>query len=407
MLYEESGCLVKILSVDAGQSLSQQNDHRYSEHWLVLSGVATVELDGDTRILHAGESITIPAGRRHRILNKTDEPIRIAEVQYGAASDAGDIIGQVDRYGNELGRGGPALASLQPPITICEIGCNHMGDMSIAQEMVKVAAQFCKAAVVKFQKRSNRDLLTDEEYNSPHPVPSNAYGATYGEHRELLEFDLEQHRALKQWCEEWGVVYSTSVWDLTSAKQIAALEPQMIKIPSAINTNEEMLWYLYKEYPGEIHISLGMTTRKEASAIVEMADRAARAKDVTLYHCISGYPVEADEICLLELSRLIDEFADTVRNIGFSGHHRGIAADIAALTLGATHFERHFTLDRTWKGTDHAASLEPDGFRRLVRDLKSVQKSLRRKEVEILPVEEVQREKLKKVVPAEPRRSGR
>jgi N-acetylneuraminate synthase len=100
-------------------------------------------------------------------------------------------------------------------------------------------------------------------------------------------------------------------------------------------------------------------------------------------------------MCLLEISRLCSLYKERVGAIGFSGHHLGIAADVAALTLGANWVERHFTLDRTWKGTDHAASLEPDGMRRLCRDLRNVEKTLTYKREEILPVEQVQRDKLK------------
>ncbi|NCO53649.1 MAG: N-acetylneuraminate synthase, partial [Deltaproteobacteria bacterium] len=113
------------------------------------------------------------------------------------------------------------------PKIIAEIGCNHMGQMDIAHEMIKVAAQFGKVDIIKFQKRTNRELLSPEEYHAPHPNPANSYGETYGEHREFLEFDLEQHRQLKLWCEEWGAEYSTSVWDLTAAKEIASLAPKM------------------------------------------------------------------------------------------------------------------------------------------------------------------------------------
>ena len=90
------------------------------------------------------------------------------------------------------------------PKIIAEIGCNHMGQMDIAHEMIKVAAQFCKVDIIKFQKRTNRELLTPEEYRAPHPNPVHSYGSTYGEHREFLEFDIGQHRQLKAWCEEWG-----------------------------------------------------------------------------------------------------------------------------------------------------------------------------------------------------------
>lgn len=282
------------------------------------------------------------------------------------------------------------------PAMICEIGCNHRGDMDTALEMIEQAAQFCKVDVVKFQKRSNRELLTHEEYSGAHPNPGNSYGETYGEHREFLEFDLEQHKNLKAACEEWGVIYSTSVWDVTSAKEIASLGPILIKVPSAINTDLNVMNCLFEEYEGEIHVSLGMTTHEERDKVVEMAVKKNREKDVVLYHCISGYPVDIDQLHLCEITELLKAFGDTVKGIGFSGHHKGIAADIAALALGAEYFERHFTMDRTWKGTDHAASLEPDGLRRLTRDLKAAKTALRHKPTEILDFEQVQRDKLKR-----------
>ncbi len=123
--------------------------------------------------------------------------------------------------------------------------------------------------------------------------------------------------------------------------------------------------------------------------------RSAAAKDLVVYACTSGYPVAFEDICLREIERIKDAYSTRVGGIGFAGHHLGIAADVAAVALGATWVERHFTLDRTWKGTDHAASLEPDGFRRLCRDLKNVSKALEFKPKEILDVEMVQRQKLK------------
>ena len=280
-------------------------------------------------------------------------------------------------------------------LIVAEIGCNHKGDMEIAKELITTAAVFCKVDAVKFQKRNPSELLTAEQYGAPHPNPANAFGTTYGEHREYLEFDQQQHAQLKAWCEEFGLVYSCSVWDLTSARQIAAMSPSFIKIPSASNQHYEMLEYLADEFPGEIHVSLGMTTRAEEDRLVDFFRQHGRAKDVVLYVCTSGYPVAFEDICLLEISRLRDRYGDVVKAIGFSGHHLGIAADIGALALGATYFERHYTLDRTWKGTDHAASLEPDGMRRLARDLRNVSRALRAKPSELLEVEIPQRSKLK------------
>lgn len=287
---------------------------------------------------------------------------------------------------------------MQPPKIIAEIGCNHKGDINIAKEMIEVAATYCKVDIVKFQKRCNKELLSPDEYNAPHPNPENSYGNTYGEHREYLEFTLDQHRQLKTWCEEYGVVYSTSVWDLTSAKEITSLNPQLIKVPSACNLNKPMLQYLCDYFSGEIHVSFGMTSKMEEEKIVTFFEKKGRSNDLVLYNCTSGYPVPFEDICLLEISRMKEQYGKRVKSIGFSGHHLGIAVDTAAVALGAEYIERHYTLDRTWKGTDHAASLEPDGVRKLVRNCKAVAKSLTYKEKDILDIEIVQRNKLKHII---------
>ena len=283
------------------------------------------------------------------------------------------------------------------PRVIAEIGCNHKGDMSIARDLIESAARFAKADFVKFQKRCNHELLTPEEYNAPHPNPVHSYGDTYGAHREFLEFDIEQHRRIQRWCEEFGIGYSTSVWDMTSAQEMASLNPPMLKVPSACNLHFDMLDFLAREYEGEIHLSLGMTTPDEQESIVSLFERLGVQNRVVLYACTSGYPVPFDQVCLLEVARLRDLYAHRVQDIGFSGHHLGIAVDSAALTLGANWVERHFTLDRTWKGTDHSASLEPDGLRKLVRDLRAVAIALTAKPTDILDIEAPQRAKLKRL----------
>jgi N-acetylneuraminate synthase len=295
--------------------------------------------------------------------------------------------------------------SSKPVQIIAEIGCNHKGDMDLAKKLIKVAAKTCNADVAKFQKRHNRELLSPEEFNKLHPNPDNSYGDTYGAHREFLEFDTDQHKELIAHCAENGIAYSTSVWDMTSAKEMAALNPPLLKIPSATNQHYEMQGYLCENYGGEIHVSTGMSTGNEIEALVKFYVERGRAKDLVVYSCTSGYPVDFEDVCLFEIRNLMEKFGGTVKGIGFSGHHLGIAADVAALAVGRamehdgkgrfTHIERHFTLDRTWKGTDHAASLEPDGMRRLCRDLKNVDLALAYKGQEVLPVEQVQRDKLK------------
>lgn len=290
------------------------------------------------------------------------------------------------------------MSNNKKTIVIAEIGCNHKGDFEIAKEMIKTVKDFGKVDVVKFQKRNSKELLSDEEYNAPHPNTGNSYGDTYGEHREHLEFDLDQHRELKKYCDELDIEYSTSVWDLTSAKEIVSLNPKMIKVPSACNLDWELLDYLCKNFNSEIHVSLGMTSQEEEEKIVSFFEKAGRNNDLIIYSCTSGYPVPFNDICLLEISRLKDKYDSRVKAIGFSGHHNGIAVDIGAVTLGAEYVERHFTLDRTWKGTDHAASLEPAGLMKLKRDIVYLEESLQYKEKEILDIEEEQRKKLKRFV---------
>lgn len=287
------------------------------------------------------------------------------------------------------------MNNYKPPYTIAEIGCNHKGDINIAKELIKVAKIFCNADAVKFQKRNNKELLTEAQYNAPHPNPINAYGDTYGAHREFLEFSLEQHKILKHYCEDLDITYASSVWDTTSAKEITSINPEFIKIPSACNNHFEMLSWLCKNYKGEIHCSTGMTTKNEIEDLVQLFEDYNKAKDLVLYNCTSGYPVPFEDICLLEIKTLIENYGNRVKSIGFSGHHLGIAADVAAYTLGASIIERHYTLDRTWKGTDHSASLEPSGMRKLSRDLRAVYKALTYKVEDILPIEKEQRDKLK------------
>lgn len=281
------------------------------------------------------------------------------------------------------------------PIVVAEIGCNHMGNFDIALELIEIAkAQ--GADYAKFQKRNIKELLTEDQYFAPHPDQQHAFFYSYGKHREYLEFDQKQHAKLKEHCESIGIKYSISAWDITSAKEIIELNPDYIKVPSACNNNEELLTILRDEFNGGVHISMGMTTREEEDRIVDIFRKGGNARErLILYACTSSYPVPEDEMYLLEIRRLYDKFGENVKTIGFSGHHNGISLDIAAYTLGARWFERHFTKDRTWIGTDHAASLEPIGLFKVIRDLNGAYFALRYREKEILDIEKPQREKLK------------
>ena len=175
-----------------------------------------------------------------------------------------------------------------------------------------------------------------------------------------------------------------------------ALNPEFLKVPSACNNNFAMLKILRDDFKGQIQLSIGMTKRDEVEEIVSFFEKNNSAKSrLLIYSCTSGYPVPSIDVSLLEINWLYENYGERVNQIGFSGHHNGIALDIAAYTLGARWIERHFTKNRTWKGTDHAASLEPHGLQKLVRNLNSTYDALRFKSLEILPIEQEQRDKLK------------
>merc|ERR1719454_205735 len=282
------------------------------------------------------------------------------------------------------------------PKVIAEIGCNHKGEIGIAKELLTLAKE-AGADVGKFQKRNPKELLTEEQYNAPHPNPNNSFGSTYGAHREFLELNIDDHRELQAHCQKIELEYSCSVWDTTAAKEIVSLNPPLIKVGSPSNQHWEMQMVLREEYDGDIHISTGMTTKEEIEKIVSFWEQGkGRAKErVVLYNCTSGYPVPFEDVCLLDIRLLQQKYAHRVKAIGFSGHHLGISIDIAAYALGAQWVERHFTKDRTWKGTDHAASLEPAGLRRVCRDLKATYTSMKFKPAEVLEIEKPQRSKLK------------
>lgn len=282
------------------------------------------------------------------------------------------------------------------PIVIAECCGNHMGDFEIASKMISTAAA-CGANVVKFQKRCPRECVAPEIYNKPHPTPYHSFGATYGEHREALEFSIQQHKELWKLCKKSGVEYSTSVWDVSSAKEVVRhINPSFLKIPSACNNNKNLLDYVYNKYAGDVHISLGMSTQEEKNNLYELVKGWKAGSRTTVYACTSGYPVPFERLYLKEITKLTLVWEDDLgAKVGFSGHHLGIAVDIAAYVLGARYIERHFTLDRTWKGTDQAASLEPTGLSKLCRDLKATYAALQYRPDEVDPIELPNRLKLK------------
>lgn len=280
---------------------------------------------------------------------------------------------------------------------IAEVGCNHQGQFDLALKYIETLARECHVDYIKFQKRNPKELLTEQEYNSPHPNPMHSFGDTYGAHREFLEFPVEWHQKLKQKCDDEGVGYSTSVWDVTSAQQITALKPDYIKIPSACNLCFEMLEYLCQNFPGKIHLSLGMTSFAEESQIIDFFKQHGRLLDLVLYHCTSGYPIAFKDAKLLTIKTLQAKYAGLIGGFGFSSHTLGISIEPVAVALGAEFIEKHVTFDRAWKGSDMSASLEIGQVKKLVRDIRATEDALEYKSKDFLEIEQAQRLKLKRL----------
>lgn len=288
------------------------------------------------------------------------------------------------------------MLKFNKPIFIAELCCNHMGSLDIAKVMIDLASE-AGVDVVKFQKRDIEEWTNRKPnvYNNKHPNPSNSFGNTYKEHREALEFSFDEHKILKDYCDKKNVEYSASVWDIKSAKEICSLNPFMIKVASPCNSNFELLEWLCNNYFGEIHLSLGMTSHDEIERIVNLFVDNKRNEDLVLYACTSGYPVEFEDMCILEIHYLLEKYGSIVKKIGFSGHHIGTTIDVAAYTLGASVIERHFTIDKDLKGTDQKVALTKNEFAKLVNDVNDVYKALKYKDKDILDVEVKNKEKLK------------
>ena len=274
---------------------------------------------------------------------------------------------------------------------ISEICCNHAGKISTAKEMIRMS-KICGADYAKFQKRNPIKAVPQALHSQPHPCPMHSCGQTYLQHRQALEFSLDQHRELQKHCQKVGIGYACSVWDIDSAKDVISLSPDFIKVPSAMNENYELLDYLFSNYTSDIHISLGMISEKNKNILIDyLTDNKKREDRTVVYHTTSDYPVKFEELFLFEIEKLGIIF----NRVGYSGHHLGIAADMCAYTLGAEWVERHFTLDRTAKGTDSSASLEPSGLQKLCRDLKACHKALTYKDVDMTENEQENSKKLK------------
>ncbi|MBO4823437.1 MAG: N-acetylneuraminate synthase family protein [Clostridia bacterium] len=281
------------------------------------------------------------------------------------------------------------------PIIIADCCCNHQGKLEQVYKMINKLKLDGYSNVIKFQKRDIDYWIEHNPsvYMSAHPNPVQSFGKTYAEHRKALELDLDAHQSIKKYCEKNNFIYSCTVFDLKSAQEIISLKPKMIKIASSCNQYFELLQYVIDNFKGEIHLSLGMTDHIMTEQIVQFFCRNQRNQDLILYVCTSGYPVTAQDTFLLEIPLLIKKYGELIKGVGLSGHHQGIDLDIAAFVLGARYFERHYTLDKKAKGTDHQLSLVAEEFLSLKQALDNVRMALQFRP----PVVEIEKENERKI----------
>lgn len=250
---------------------------------------------------------------------------------------------------------------------IAEIGINANGDVNLAGEMIKRAAE-AGADCVKFQKRNPEKAVPRDQWDVERETP---WGRMpYIDYKRRIEFSPENYRALQVVAEDCGVDFTASAWDLDSLEFLERLDVPFIKIPSAKLTDHDLIREAEKTLKPLV-LSTGMSTLEEVDAAVGLLTDPG---DHTLLHCNSTYPAENQDLNLRCIETLRERY--DAMEIGYSGHERGYQTTLAARVLGATVIERHFTLDRTAWGTDQAASMEPGFFARMVRDIRVVEDAL-------------------------------
>ena len=252
---------------------------------------------------------------------------------------------------------------------VSEIGHNHQGDVEKAKSLFR-AAKECGANAVKLQKRNNSTLYTHELYNA-HYNNENSFGSTYGEHREALEFGKSEYLELKNYAKGIDITMFATAFDFSSADFLAGIDMPAYKIASGDLKNTPLLKYV-AEIGKPIILSTGGGTLEDVKrayySIMPINPQ------LCILQCTAAYPAEPDSLNLQVISTYRKQFPDVV--VGFSDHENGIDLATVAFMLGARVIEKHFTLNHTWKGTDHAFSLEPIGLKKLVRNLRRIPESL-------------------------------
>lgn len=252
---------------------------------------------------------------------------------------------------------------------IAEIGHNHQGNIETAKKLF-ASAKECGCNAVKLQKRDNKSLFTKELYNQVYDNP-NSFGGTYGQHREALEFGRDEYMELQRYAKELGITMFATAFDIPSADFLDSLDMPAYKIASSDLTNTPLLKHV-ASFQKPVFISTGGGTMDDVRRAYETI--TAINPHLCIMQCTSGYPVDFEEMNLKVIETFRSEFKDAV--IGLSAHDNGIAMPLVGYVLGARVVEKHFTLNRTMKGTDHVFSLNHEGMRRMVRDLRRARVAL-------------------------------
>jgi N-acetylneuraminate synthase len=280
---------------------------------------------------------------------------------------------------------GRKVGENNPCYVVAEIGINHNGDLELAKRLIDVAvAAGCNA--VKFQKRTLDVVYTAAELMRPRESP---FGTTNGELKRALEFGKAEYGAIDAHCNSKGIAWFASPWDEKSVDFLEQFDVPCHKIASASLTDDHLLRHV-RATKKPIILSTGMSTMAQIDHAVEILGR----KDLVILHATSTYPASYDELNLKVIPVLAKRFGIPV---GYSGHETGIASSVAAVVLGASVVERHLTLDRAMWGSDQAASLEPNGMQRLVRDIRLIELSLGDGQKRLLDREVPIMEKLRRV----------
>lgn len=251
------------------------------------------------------------------------------------------------------------------PLVIAEVGQNHQGDLNTAREFIRIFA-FEGADVIKFQTRNNKYLFSQNAYDAPY-ASENAFAATYGSHREHLELKPEWLPILKEDCVKHGVKFMSTPFDEPSLELLNKIDVDILKVASFDLGNLPLIHRIAK-LRKPVVMSVGGGKIEQIRSSIEVL--LNHHDEVAILHCVSEYPCEYNRLGLDNIEALIKEFPQCT--IGLSDHFSGTLSGPIAFLKGARVFEKHVTLNRSWKGTDHSFALMPDGFRKFVRDIKRV-----------------------------------